>query len=66
MMKPSRDQDGLAFEILATVVARSQIAVARPAKPAPHFPAGFDEVDICHTRLDCRRGATRQAARLPA
>ena len=46
MMKPSRDQNGLAFEILATVVAHSQIAVARPAKPAPHFPAGFDEVDI--------------------
>jgi hypothetical protein len=20
--------------------------VAQPAKPAPHFPAGFDEVDI--------------------
>ena len=46
MMKLSRDQDSLAFEILATVVAHSQIVMAQPAKPVPHFPAGFDEVDI--------------------
>jgi len=46
MIKLSRDQDSLAFEILATMVTHSQIVVAQPAKPAPHFPAGFDEVDI--------------------
>ena len=46
LMKLSRDQNGLAFEILVTMVAHSQIVVAQPAKPTPDFPAGFDEVDI--------------------
>ncbi len=64
MMKPSRDQNGLAFEILATVVAHSQIAVARPAKPAPHFPAGSDEVDIAILDWIAAEGR-RVAARLP-
>jgi hypothetical protein len=45
-MKLSRDQDSLAFKILAAMIAHSQIVVAQPAKSAPHFPAGFDEVDI--------------------
>ena len=45
-MKRSRDQNGLALETLVAMIAHSQIVVAQPAKPAPHFPAGFDEVDI--------------------
>ncbi len=45
-MKLSRDQDSLAFKILAAMIAHSQIVVAQPAKSASHFPAGFDEVDI--------------------
>jgi hypothetical protein len=46
LMKRSRDQNGLALETLVAMIAHSQIVVAQPAKPAPRFPAGFDEVDI--------------------
>ena len=45
-MRLSRDQNGLALETLAAMIAHSQIVVAQPAKPAPRLPAGFDEVDI--------------------
>jgi len=45
-MKLCRDQDVLAFENLVSMVALSEIVVRQPAKPTPHFPAGFDEVDI--------------------
>jgi len=45
-MKLPRDQNGLALEALAAMIADSQIVVARTAKPASHLPAGYDEVDI--------------------
>jgi len=45
-MKHSRDPNGLALETLVASIAHSQIVVAQPVKPAPRFPAGFDEVDI--------------------
>jgi len=45
-MKLSREQNGLALETLASMIAHSQIVVAEPAKPALRFPPGFDEVDI--------------------
>jgi hypothetical protein len=46
LMKLSREQNGLALETLASMIAHSQIVVAEPAKPALRFPPGFDEVDI--------------------
>ena len=45
-MKLPRDQNGLALETLAAMIAHSQIVVVQPAKPASRLPAGFDEVDI--------------------
>ena len=45
-MKLPRDQNGLALETLAAMIAHSQIVVVQPARPASRLPAGFDEVDI--------------------
>ena len=45
-MKLSRDQNGLALETLAAMIAHSQIVMVQPAKPASLLSAGYDEVDI--------------------
>jgi hypothetical protein len=45
-MRLSKDQNGFALERLAALIAHSQIVVVQPARPAPRFPVGFDEVDI--------------------
>lgn len=60
-MKLSRDQNGLALETLAAIIAHSQIVVAQQAKSAPRFPAGYDEVDV--SILDWIAGEGRRVGR---
>jgi hypothetical protein len=45
-MKLGNDLHYLTVEMLAAVIAHSQIIMARPRRPAPRLPAGFDDVDI--------------------
>ena len=33
-------------EVLAAMIAHSQIMMTQPAEPRPRFPAGFDDIDI--------------------
>jgi hypothetical protein len=33
-------------EVLAAMIAHSQIVLTQPAEPTPPLPAGFDEIDI--------------------
>ena len=45
-MQLGRDQHYPNVETLAVVIAHSQIVVEQPRRPAPHLPAGFDDVDL--------------------
>ena len=57
-MKLCRDQNALAFEILVTMVARSEIVVAAASKADAAFSRRIRRGGYLHTRMDCRRGAT--------
>lgn len=46
MMKLSIDQDRVALETLADVIAHSQIVVESVADRATRLPAGFDATDV--------------------
>jgi hypothetical protein len=45
-MKFFVDLDELTLEMLAAIIARSQIVVESNARPAPHLPEGFDATDV--------------------
>jgi hypothetical protein len=45
-MQLGKDQQFANVGTLAAVIARSQIVVEAPRRPAPRLPAGFDDVDL--------------------
>jgi hypothetical protein len=45
-MKLGHDQHYPTVEMLAAVIAHSQIVVARPRRPVTCLPVGFDDIDI--------------------
>jgi len=40
------DREGLVLEAITAAIARSQIVVREPARPASRFPVGFEDVDV--------------------